>query len=104
MEGPDFDDSQGMTSVHFEETGDVYITIVDMIEKYLKIGKLYILQTNWSHNGQKGILAWKLLAKLDFDKWIILTGKIEVAVHKCFEVGVLFSNQLEKIKSQESPL
>ena len=30
--GPDFDDSQGMTSVHFKETGDVYITIVNMIE------------------------------------------------------------------------
>lgn len=43
--GPDSDDSQGMTSVHFKGTGDVYITIVDMIEKYLKIGKLYILPT-----------------------------------------------------------
>ena len=32
MGGPDFDDSQGMTSVHFKETGDVYITIVNMIE------------------------------------------------------------------------
>lgn len=65
MGGPDFDDSQGMTSVHFKETGDVYITIVNMIEIlklenctfYVKTGRIMAKKAYW-----------KLLAKLDFNK------------------------------------